>query len=77
MSTADKILYFTLKNGWIILGAAFLLVYASIFMEMGNEDVILKWRAQPQFELWKKALLVITGLPTLGILWFRFRNSGT
>lgn len=75
MSTGDKVLYFILKHGWMVSGVAFLLVYASIFMELGEGNVVLQLKEQAHFGTAKKWMLGITGLFAGLLMWFRFRMS--
>lgn len=68
-------IYVFFKRGWIVFGALFLLVYASIFVEAGPDPVILQWTAMPTMSLLQGTCMVVFGVLFAVIAIFRLYES--
>ena len=60
------------KHGWIFFGAIFLLTMASVYVEAGQDPVLLQWRAHPVVSTIQAILLGVSGFIVVIICLFRF-----
>lgn len=68
-------IYIFFKHGWAVFLVFFLLVYASIFVEVGPDPVILQWTAKPMMSSLQGACMVVLGVFFALIAIFRFYES--